>query len=76
YTLITPTQDEKYSARIIGSIVEQIYAPENPDSLIQKLANENVKIITLTITEGGYNISSDGGFNWSNQDVVWDLSHL
>ena len=76
YTLITPDQDSKYTARIIGSIVERIYAPENPDSLIQKLANEDLKIITLTITEGGYNISSDGGFNWSNQDVVWDLSHL
>lgn len=75
YTLMTPDADGNFSARVIGSIVELLYAPENPSAVVHKMADESIRVITLTITEGGYNLTSDGSFNWDNGDVLWDLQH-
>ena len=55
YTLIIKELDGTLTKRVIGSIVECLYAPENPTTVIEKMASPEVKIITLTITEGGYN---------------------
>ncbi|GAA3190928.1 hypothetical protein GCM10020255_090120 [Rhodococcus baikonurensis] len=42
--------------------------------MIEKMAAESTKIVSLTITEGGYNIShTTGEFDASNPDVVHDL---
>ncbi|MFI3331262.1 MAG: mannitol dehydrogenase family protein [Rikenellaceae bacterium] len=43
----------------IGSLVELYWAGENSAQIIAKVADKNIKIITLTITEGGYNIDTE-----------------
>ena len=73
YTLMIPNTDGSFSARVIGSIVELFYAPENPFAVIRKMADKSIRLITLTITEGGYNFTSEGSFNWDNDAVLWDL---
>lgn len=75
YTLMVPDVDGNFSAQVIGSIVELLYAPDNPLAVMRKIADESTRIITLTITEGGYNFTSDGNFNWENEDVLWDLQY-
>ena len=45
-------------ARVIGSIVDYRYAPDDPESVIELLAAPSTRIISLTITEGGYNIDN------------------
>lgn len=75
YTLMVPDGDGNFSAQVIGSIVELLYAPDNPLAAMRRMADESTRIITLTITEGGYNFTSDGNFNWENEDVVWDLQY-
>lgn len=75
YTLMIPNTDGDFSAEVIGSIVELLYAPENPDAVLQKIADESTRLVTLTITEGGYNFTSDGNFNWDNDTILWDLQH-
>ncbi len=75
YTLMIPDADGDFSAQVIGSIVELLYAPENPSAVICKMAEKSIRIITLTITEGGYNFTSDGSFNWQNEEVLWDLQN-
>src|SRR5690606_28183357 len=60
YTLMIPNADGRFSAQVIGSITELLYAPENPSKVISKMADKSIKLITLTITEGGYNFTSDG----------------
>ena len=61
YTLVTKELDGSLSPRVIGSIVEYIFAPENPIAVIEKMANPDIKIISLTITEGGYNLNEATG---------------
>ncbi|OBE95124.1 mannitol dehydrogenase family protein [Mycobacterium sp. 852002-10029_SCH5224772] len=54
YTLILEHPDGTREPRIIGSIVDFRYAPEDPESVIELLADPATRIISLTITEGGY----------------------
>jgi len=75
YTLMIPDAGGNFSVRIIGSIIEMLYAPQDPAAVILKMADKSVRLITLTITEGGYNLTPNGNFNWSTEGVLWDLNH-
>jgi mannitol 2-dehydrogenase len=60
YTLLLENPDGTRDARMIGSIVDYRYAPDDPESVIELLAAPSTRIISLTITEGGYNIDNLG----------------
>ncbi len=76
YTLVTKELDGSLSAKVIGSIVEFLFAPENPIAVIEKMANPDIKIISLTITEGGYNLNEGTGeFDFSNPVIVEDMKN-
>jgi len=60
--------------RVIGSIVDYLYAPDDPSRVLELLTDSNIKIVSLTITEGGYNFNQvTGEFDWSNPDVLEDV---
>ena len=74
YTLVLKHSDGTYEPRIIGSIVEYLFAPDDPEAVIEKMAAPSTRIVSLTITEGGYNISDvTGEFDATNPDVIGDL---
>lgn len=76
YTLTVCGRDGQDEAYQIGSLVELIWGVENPDAVINKIANEDIKILTLTITEGGYNLDkSTGDFILTDENVAYDLAH-
>jgi len=76
YTLITQYPDGKETCEVIGSIVDYIYAIESPDLAVDKLAHHNTKIVSLTITEGGYNFNPETeDFDFDNPDVQHELRH-
>ena len=58
YTLLQENPDGSRDARVIGSIVDYRYAPDDPEAVIELLAAPTTRIISLTITEGGYNIDT------------------
>lgn len=75
YTLVEKAPDGTRTARVIGSIVDYLFAPDDPEAVIERLAAPTTKIVSLTVTEGGYNISpSTGEFDLHNSGVVADLS--
>ncbi|MEG1117457.1 MAG: mannitol dehydrogenase family protein, partial [Janthinobacterium sp.] len=45
------------TARIIGSVGEYLYAPDEPQAVLEKLADPGTRIVALTITEGGYYVN-------------------
>jgi mannitol 2-dehydrogenase len=55
YTLILEHPDGTREPRVIGSIVDFRYAPDDPEAVIELIAAPTTRIISLTITEGGYN---------------------
>ncbi|GBE64741.1 mannitol 2-dehydrogenase [Mycobacterium sp. MFM001] len=54
YTLIVEHSDGSREARVVGSIVDYRYAPDDPEAVIELLAAPTTRIISMTITEGGY----------------------
>jgi mannitol 2-dehydrogenase len=59
---------------VIGSIVEYLFAPDDPEAVIERMTAESTRIVSLTITEGGYNINDlTGEFDQANPDVRHDL---
>lgn len=76
YTLISKESKGSFQAMIIGSIIEYLYGPMNPMAVIQKMSDPCIKIISLTITEGGYNFDSNTGeFIFSDPLIQWDMTH-
>ena len=69
YTLLLENPDGSRDARVIGSIVDYRYAPDDPEAVIELLAAPSTRIITLTITEGGYNIDNLCAHNAGGDDV-------
>jgi hypothetical protein len=61
YTLVLRYSDGREEARIIGSIVDFLYAPDDPERLLEKLTAPESRIVSLTITEGGYNLHAVTG---------------
>ncbi len=53
YTLLVRSA-QKQSARVIGSIVDFSFAPEDREAAIERLADAETRLVSLTITEGGY----------------------
>jgi mannitol 2-dehydrogenase len=73
YTLVVKELDGTLTKRVIGSITEYLFAPDSPKAVIEKMANPEVKIISLTITEGGYNLNeATGAFNFDNPQIIYD----
>src|SRR4029078_9470097 len=56
YTLALENPDGDHNARVIGSIVDYRYAPDDPEAVIELLAAPTTHIVSLTITEGGSNV--------------------
>jgi len=76
YMLITQHPDGKDTCEVIGSIVDYIFAIETPELAIDKMAHPDTKIVSLTITEGGYNFNPNtGDFDFENPDIQHELQH-
>ena len=74
YTLVIRHADGTWDARVIGSIVEYLFAPDDPEAAIEKMAAPATRIVSLTVTEGGYNLDAvTGEFNPSDESVLADL---
>lgn len=75
YTLMVKHPDGHYEATVIGSIVDFLYAPDDPEAVLELMAAPSTRIVSLTITEGGYNFHHvTGEFDLANADVVHDLA--
>ncbi len=76
YTLLVQHPDGKVDSEVIGSITEYLLAADGPQLVIDKMANPDTKIVSLTITEGGYNFNpATGEFDFNNPDILHDLSN-
>lgn len=74
YTLVTKFSDGKFQYQVIGSIIDYIFAPDDPQVLLEKLADPQIKIVSLTITEGGYSFDRvTGEFDPTTPAIAKDL---
>src|SRR6185295_5155232 len=75
YTLVVKAPDGTWEPRVIGSIKEYLFAPDDPEAVIEKMAGPEVRIVSLTVTEGGYNFHAvTGEFVADDPGVRHDLT--
>ena len=64
------------SAEVIGSMIDYLPIEENNASLIQAMANPAIRIVALTVTEGGYFTDpANGAFDIGHPDIRHDVAH-
>lgn len=74
---LTEKGPEGHHTRIIGSILDFVYAPESPGRVLELLEEPATRIVSLTITEGGYNFNQvTGDFDWNNSAVASDVARI
>ncbi len=75
YTLVEKHSDGTWDYRIIGSIRDVIFAPDDREAAVEALSDSRIRIVSLTITEGGYNFDRlTGEFMLDTPTVASDLS--
>ena len=50
YTLVVKHADGTYEPRVIVAISEYLFAPDDPEAVIEKLASPSTRIVSLTVT--------------------------
>ncbi|MGW6132261.1 mannitol dehydrogenase family protein [Cellulomonas sp. NPDC055163] len=74
YTLVVKHPDGRLEAQVIGSIVDYLFAPDDPEAVIERMADPATRIVSLTVTEGGYNIHAvTGDFDTTDPAIRDDL---
>ena len=73
YTLTICPPDSPATVRLIGSLVEYLHAPDDIEAALVRLCDPAIRIVSMTITEGGYNLDAAGHFRIGNPDVAHDL---
>lgn len=73
YTLAV--RGETLSYQVIGGLGEVLVAPDDPQAVLAKLCSPLTRLVTLTITEKGYCLASDGTLDVSHADIRGDLQN-
>jgi mannitol 2-dehydrogenase len=75
YTLVEKHADGSRDPRVIGSMVEYLVAPDDPEAVLARMTDPDVRIVSLTVTEGGYHVNTaTGEFDPSEASVAHDIS--
>lgn len=74
YTLVVKHPDGTLEPRVIGSIVDYLFAPDDPEAVVARMADPATRILSLTITEGGYHVHQvTGELDTSDAGIQHDL---
>ncbi len=75
YTSVTLTSDGS-KANVIKPICKVLVAPQDPNAVLQAMADPAVRIVSLTITEKGYcHEPATGCLKRDHADIAHDLVH-
>ena len=65
------------SAEIIGSMIGFVPVEDGHGALIRQMADPSIRIVSLTVTEGGYFLDpATKSFDASHPDITHDADHL
>lgn len=70
YTLVADGKQ----ATIVGTVTDVLYAPENPQSVIDQLASPDTRIVAMAMTANGYYLDSHGHLMMDHPDIQHDLT--
>ncbi len=62
------------SAEIVGSMIDYLPVEEGNWTLIDAMADPAIRIVSMTVTEGGYYTKPDGSFDADHADIKHDAA--
>lgn len=75
YTVTLCPTKGPHVTELLGSMLECLYATEQQQKVLDYLTDPRIRIVSLTVTEGGYNINeTEGCFDLTNPAVKADLA--
>lgn len=76
YTLLLKHPGGLRDPAVIGSIHDYLFAPDDPEAVLALMSAPTTRIVSLTVTEGGYNVDdATGEFRTSSPGAVHDAKH-
>ena len=76
YTLIEKPSNGKFNYHVLPVISEYIHGYKTPNEVFKKALDKDLSIISLTVTEGGYNVdAASGEFKSDDKEILHDLSN-
>ncbi|WP_245160486.1 mannitol dehydrogenase family protein [Blastococcus sp. CT_GayMR20] len=73
YTVVERSPDGE-RARVVGVMTDYHYAPDDPAAVLDVLTDRRTRMVSLTITGGGYRLCPQSGeFDADDEDIAWDL---
>ena len=76
YTLVLKHPGGRHEPTIIGSIHDYLFAPDDPEAVLSLMSAPTTRIVSLTVTEGGYNVDdATGEFRTKAPGAVHDAEH-
>lgn len=73
YVLVEREEQER-QASVLTPIVGSLFAPEDPQAVVDCIASASTKVVSMTITNKGYYVTdARGTLDASHHDVVHDL---
>ncbi|WP_170467683.1 mannitol dehydrogenase family protein [Ruegeria arenilitoris] len=75
-TTLIELDPDGMSAEVIGPMIDYLPIEDNNVTLIQTMADPAIRIVSLTVTEGGYFLDANtGAFNADNEDIQHDAKN-
>ncbi len=75
YTVMVKHPDGRVEARVVASMIEYLFAPDDPDAVVERMAAPSTRIVSLTVTEGGYHVHPVTGLlDAADPGLVADLA--
>jgi mannitol 2-dehydrogenase len=72
-TTVVELDPRGLSARVVGSMVD--FVPVDPAATIARMADPAIRIVSMTVTEGGYCIDAKtDGFDATHPDIIADAA--
>ncbi|HMM95201.1 mannitol dehydrogenase family protein [Phycicoccus sp.] len=77
FTLVVRHPDGSLEPRVVGSVLEYLFGPEDADAVYARLVDPAVRVVSLTVTEGGYlKNAATGAFDAGDEAVLHDVGDL
>lgn len=71
---IVELDPDGFTAKICGSMIDFIEV--DPAAVVERLTSPDIRIVSLTITEGGYYLDArNGGFDGNHPEILHDISN-
>ena len=74
-TTLVELDPNSVSAEVIGSMIDFLPVEEDNASLIRAMSNPTIRIVSLTVTEGGYFLDASGELDTTHADIQHDAAH-